>query len=155
MATLALVGDGLIGLDDSIEAVLPELTDRTVVRDLAGPVDDVVAAERAITVRDLLCFTGGYGFPSDFSAPVVQRLFDLGQGPPQPQAVPEPDEWMRRLAGIPLLHQPGRGWTYNAQSDVLGVLIVRPDQRDRMTGSPRGGQRTAAGSFRPTWSPRP
>lgn len=163
MATLVLVGDGLIGRDDPVDSVLPELVDRTVVADLAGPVDDVVPAERAITVRDLLCFTGGYGFPADFSAPVVQRLVDdLGQGPPNPQSVPEPDEWMRRLGCIPLLHQPGRGWTYNAQADILGVLIARlagrplpevlaqrvfrplemvdtgfctrPDQRDRITG---------------------
>lgn len=89
MATLVLVGDGLIGLDDPVDSVLPELVDRTVVADLAGPVDDVVPAERAITVRHLLCFTGGYGFPADFSAPVVQRLVDdLGQDRRTPRVCP-------------------------------------------------------------------
>src|SRR5699024_10077730 len=39
--------------------------------------------------------------------------------------VPAPEEWMRRLAGIPLVHQPGEGWTYNAAYDVLGVLLAR------------------------------
>jgi len=57
---------------------------------------------------------------------VVARLFqDLLQGPPQPHAVPEPDEWMRRLAAIPLLHQPGEGWTYTTGADILGVLLAR------------------------------
>jgi CubicO group peptidase (beta-lactamase class C family) len=58
--------------------------------------------------------------------PVVERLMDdLGQGPPRPQSVPPPDEWMHRLAAIPLLHQPGEGWTYNTGSDILGVLLAR------------------------------
>jgi CubicO group peptidase (beta-lactamase class C family) len=39
--------------------------------------------------------------------------------------VAEPDTWMRLLATIPLLHQPGEGWTYNTSSDVLGVLLAR------------------------------
>jgi CubicO group peptidase (beta-lactamase class C family) len=49
----------------------------------------------------------------------------LGQGPPNPAMVPEPDEWMRRLGALPLMHQPGEQWMYNTGSDVLGVLIAR------------------------------
>ncbi len=47
------------------------------------------------------------------------------QGPPNPQRVPPPDEWLAELATVPLLHQPGRGWTYNTGSDILGVLLAR------------------------------
>ena len=36
-----------------------------------------------------------------------------------------PDEWMRRLSAVPLLHQPGAGWTYNTGADILGVLLAR------------------------------
>ncbi|PYV87657.1 MAG: serine hydrolase, partial [Acidobacteria bacterium] len=36
-----------------------------------------------------------------------------------------PDEWIRRLGTLPLMHQPGEGWMYNTGSDVLGVLIAR------------------------------
>lgn len=97
-----------------------------VLEELTGPVDHVIPADRAITVRDLLTFTAGHGFPSDFSAPIIALLVDqLKQGSPQPQTVPAPQEWMRRLGTIPLLHQPGQGWTYNAGSDILGVLIAR------------------------------
>jgi len=49
----------------------------------------------------------------------------LGQGPPQPSVPPEPDEWMRRLGTLPLIHQPGAAWMYNTGADVLGVLIAR------------------------------
>ena len=83
-----------------------------------------------ITVRHLLTSTNGHGFPSDFSAPVVQLLFDrLHQGPPQPQRVPPPDEWMAILADIPLLHQPGEAFTYNTAFDILGVLVARAGGR--------------------------
>jgi CubicO group peptidase (beta-lactamase class C family) len=50
---------------------------------------------------------------------------DLAQGPPSPQTPPAPDEWLRRLGGLPLMHQPGEKWLYNTGADVLGVLIAR------------------------------
>jgi len=86
----------------------------------------VVPAVRPITVADLLTFRAGYGFPSDFSLPVVGLLFsELKQGPPQPHLVPTPEEWMAVLSRIPLLHQLGEAWLYNTCSDILGVLIAR------------------------------
>ena len=123
-AVMTLVEDGTLALDAPVDDWLPELAHPSVLRHLDGPVDDVVPAQRPITVEDLLTFRAGHGFPDDFSAPVVQLLFqELRQGPPHPPTVPAPDEWMRRLAGIPLLHQPGQGWTYNTGSDILGVLL--------------------------------
>ena len=127
-AAMMLVEDGRIALDDPVGRWLPELAEPTVVRTPSSPVDDVVPAARPITLLDLLTFRAGYGFPSDFSLPAVQLLFsDLLQGPPRPQLVAAPDEWMAALSGIPLLHQPGEGWLYNTCSDILGVLIARVD----------------------------
>lgn len=125
-ATMLLVDDGRVALDDPVSRWLPELADPVVVRTPSSPVDDVVPAARPITVDDLLTFRAGWGFPADFSLPTVGLLFsELLQGPPQPQRVAEPDAWMATLARIPLLHQPGEGWLYNTCSDILGVLIAR------------------------------
>ena len=125
-AAMMLIEDGRIALDDPVAPWLPELAAPTVVRTPAAPVDDVVPAIRSITVSDLLTFRAGYGFPSDFSLPAVGLLFsELKQGPPAPQLVASPDEWMAALSRIPLLHQPGDGWLYNTCSDILGVLIAR------------------------------
>jgi CubicO group peptidase (beta-lactamase class C family) len=125
-AAMMLVEDGEIALDDPVGPWLPELASPAVVRTPAGPVDDVIPAGRPITVADLLTFRAGYGFPSDFSLPAVGLLFsELKQGPPQPQLVAAPDEWMASLARIPLLYQPGDAWLYNTCSDILGVLIAR------------------------------
>jgi len=125
-AAMLLVDGGRLDLDDPVARWLPELASPVVVRTPASPVDDVVPARRPITIRDLLTFRSGHGFPADFSLPAVRLLFEeLRQGPPAPQEVPAPDDWMRVLGGIPLLHHPGDGWLYNTGSDILGVLIAR------------------------------
>ena len=143
--TMTLVDDGTLRLDDPVGQWLPELANPQVLRRPDGPIDDVVPASRAITVEDLLTFRAGHGFPSDFSYPVVELLFgELVQGPPQPRKVPAPDEWMRRLSAVPLLHQPGAGWTYNTGADILGVLLARatatslPDLMRRRIFEPLG-----------------
>jgi CubicO group peptidase (beta-lactamase class C family) len=129
-AVMMLVEEARIALDDPVGQWLPELASPAVVRTPASPVDDVVPAVRPITVADLLTFRAGYGFPSDFSLPAVGPLFsELKQGPPQPQLVAEPDEWMAALSRIPLLHQPGDAWLYNTCSDIQGVLIARVSGR--------------------------
>jgi CubicO group peptidase (beta-lactamase class C family) len=129
VATLLLVEEGRLRLDEPVEAFLPELADRCVLSSLDAALDDTVPADRQITVHDLLTFQMGLGlvlaYPGTY--PIQQALdeLELGQGPPNPQVPPAPDEWMRRLGSLPLLHQPGADWMYNTGSDVLGVLIAR------------------------------
>jgi CubicO group peptidase (beta-lactamase class C family) len=129
VAAMLLVEEGILHLDDAVDELLPELAARQVLRRMDGPLDDVVPASRPITVRDLLTFTMGFGLvmapPGSWP---VQRAADdlaLGQGPPSPGTMPAPDEWIRRLGTLPLLHQPGEAWMYNTGCDVLGVLVAR------------------------------
>ena len=125
-ATMVLVERGVLGLDDAVDGWLPELAEPMVLRDPSGSLDDVVPADRAISVRDLLTLRGGQGFTADVMSPLGTALQErLHQGPPRPELVPPPDEWMRRLGELPLAHQPGEGWTYNVGSDILGVLLAR------------------------------
>lgn len=123
-AAMVLVEDGRMALDDPVRQWLPELAEPVVLRRPDGPVADVVPAVRPITVRHLLDSRAGYGFPSDFSWPVVRLLFHV-QPNLRPDLLPAPDRWLARLAGIPLLHQPGEAWLYNTCYDILGVLIAR------------------------------
>jgi CubicO group peptidase (beta-lactamase class C family) len=124
-AVMTLVDDGRIALEDPVERWLPELGSRMVVRTPASPIDDVVPAARAITVLDLLTSRAGYGWPSDFSLPQVERLFDVQTDGREVQLRPDPDEWLARLARIPLLYQPGEAWLYDTCSDLQGILIAR------------------------------
>ena len=131
VATLAmgLVDDGLLRLDDPVDALLPELADRRVLRTPDGPIDDTVPADRPITVRDVLEFRLGLGmdFAGPFPGTVLGALAEQGLpvGPPAPQASPAPDEWMRIVGSVPLSHQPGERWLYNTGAQVLGVLVAR------------------------------
>jgi CubicO group peptidase (beta-lactamase class C family) len=121
-AVMLLVDDGLVALGDPVARWLPELAAPWVVRTPASPVDDVVPAARPLTVEDLLTFRAGWGFPSDFSLPAVTALFEQV---PVFGAREAPDEWLRTLAGVPMLRQPGEAWLYNTCSDVQGVLVAR------------------------------
>ncbi len=123
--TMLLVDDGRLDLDAPVGDLLPELADPRVLRTPTSELDDTVPCVRPITTRHLLTHTAGHGFTT-FEATIVPLLMEqLGQASRQMSEVPPPDEWMRRLSGIPLIHQPGEGWTYNAAFDVLGVLLAR------------------------------
>ena len=129
VATMILVEECKIRLDEPVDALLPELAERQVLQRLDGPLDDTVPAKRPITVRDLLTFRMGFGqmmAPPD-AYPILSAASEqqIGMGPPSPSQMPAPDEWMRRLGRLPLMHQPGEQWMYNTGSDVLGVLIAR------------------------------
>jgi CubicO group peptidase (beta-lactamase class C family) len=130
VAALILVEEFALRLDDPVDRLLPELSDRRVLVDGRGPIDGAtVPANRSITLRDVLTFRLGWGM--DFEAPWPQPLLeamgalDLGDGPPAPQVPPPPDEWIKRIGTLPLLYQPGQRWLYNVGADVLGVLIAR------------------------------
>jgi CubicO group peptidase (beta-lactamase class C family) len=130
---LSLAEDGAFGLDEPVDRLLPELADRRVLRRPDGPLADTIRAERAVTTRDLLTFTWGFGmqgamFMAAGPWPIVSAVAEreLGSfGPPSPATTPEPDTFMARLGELPLLAQPGERWLYSAGSQVLGVLAAR------------------------------
>lgn len=116
---MTLVEDGTLRLDDPVDGFLPELADMTVLADPRGPLDDTVAAQRPITLRDLLASTMGTGMylAEPGTVPIADALNGLDQA--------APDEWMRRLGTLPLVHQPGARWMYHTAANVTGVLITR------------------------------
>lgn len=127
-AAMMLVEEGKLRLDEPVDRLLPELAHPKVLARFDGPVDEVVAAARAITVRDLLTFRMGSGIvlaePGTYP---IQTASDerLGDGMPAPAKLAAPDEWMRRLGTLPLMFQPGERWMYNTGAIVLGVLVAR------------------------------
>jgi CubicO group peptidase (beta-lactamase class C family) len=132
-ATLALIEEGLIGLHEPVNTLLPELASPRVLRQVDGPLADTIPANRAITTRDLLTFTFGFGLVTEmFMAPepwpVAAAVADLrlaAFGPPDPAHQPDPDTWLARFGSLPLIAQPGERWMYNTGACVLGVLLAR------------------------------
>jgi len=129
VAAMLLVEECRLRLDEPVDALLPELANRKVLKRLDAPLSDTVSATRPITLRDLLTFRMGFGVvmapPDTYPIQHATRELLLSQGPPSPATPPAPDEWMRRLGTLPLIHQPGEQWMYGTASDVLGVLISR------------------------------
>ena len=124
---MTLVEDGTLRLDDPVDDLLPELADMRVLADPNGPLEETVAAERAITLRDLLAFTFGSGIvvAEPGTVPIADALRALlGEEP-----APPPDEWIGRLGALPLVYQPGQRWMYHTAANVTGVLIARATGR--------------------------
>ncbi|AVT33510.1 serine hydrolase [Plantactinospora sp. BC1] len=131
VATMMLVEEGRLALDEPVDRLLPELAGRGVLRRLDGPLDDTVPAARPTTVEDLLTFRMGHGmiFEPSFQPayPIVTATdeLELAIGPPDPRTPHEPAEWLRRFGTLPLMHQPGERWQYDSAAGVLGVLVAR------------------------------
>jgi CubicO group peptidase (beta-lactamase class C family) len=134
---MILLEECKLRLDDPVDHWLPELAGRNVLKQLDGPLDDTVPANRPITVRDLLTFRLGFGqvmaLPDAYPILKAANELQIGMGPPAPSTQPAPDEWLRRLGQLPLMHQPGEKWMYNTGSDVLSVLIARASGQDLPT----------------------
>ncbi|MFG3706106.1 serine hydrolase domain-containing protein [Micromonospora sp. NPDC047670] len=130
-AAMVLLDECRLRLDDPVQQWLPELADRRVLTRVDGPLDDTVPARRPITVRDLLTSTFGLGMDmTALGTPIMNAIFEQGLTPNLPEPMPEPDEWLRRLGALPLMHQPGEQWQYHISNDLLGVLVAR------VTGQP-------------------
>jgi len=166
-ATLALAGEGLIDIDEPVDRLLPELARPAVLARMDGPLDDTVPAHRAITARDLLTFTFGFGVAVEMFAsaepwPVVAASDELRLatiGPPAPDVQPDPDPWIAGLGSLPLLAQPGERWLYNTGASVCCWRGPRASHL-RMCCGPASSSRSAcatrpSGPRRPTGSPRP
>jgi CubicO group peptidase (beta-lactamase class C family) len=136
VATLSLVEEGILGLHDPIDELVPELANRRVLRSIDAELDDTVPARRPITVEDLLSFRLGFGsvMAPPGSYPIQRAEADLGLqsigGPPWPPVSYDVDGWIGALGSLPLIYQPGEQWMYNTSAQVLGVLLARACGQD-------------------------
>jgi CubicO group peptidase (beta-lactamase class C family) len=130
-ATMVLVEDDVIDLEEPVQKLLPELAGRRVLARVDGPLDETVPAHRPVTVEDLLTFRFGFGaitepeYNPPYPINVAAGELDLVLGEPDPRTPHDPDEWIRRFATLPLMYQPGERWNYNVGMLVLGVLLAR------------------------------
>ncbi len=129
-AVLLLVEDGAVELHDPIDELLPELSGRQVLRTIGSPLHDTVPANRRITLLDLLTSRSGFGVgaASTATTPVHRAVSSLGLDVLAPDARLAPlalDEWLQRLATLPLLHQPGERRLGRTDAMLLGALIER------------------------------
>jgi CubicO group peptidase (beta-lactamase class C family) len=115
-AAMMLVEEKKLALDDPLSKYLPELKD---LRVYAGPEGEAVPAKREVTIRDLMRHTSGftYGFFSDTPVDKLYREKGVATRGGTLQ------EFVTKLATLPLLYQPGTKFHYSVSTDVLGRVV--------------------------------
>jgi CubicO group peptidase (beta-lactamase class C family) len=122
--TMSLVQDGVLALDDPIAPWLPEAAEPRVLETPDAPLHRTVPARRPITVRHLATLTCGWGAVLE-RTPLQAAMMERRVYPrPMPPGI-SGDEFVARLAGLPLAFQPGEGWLYDTGINLLGVLLER------------------------------
>ena len=116
LAVLQLAERGRLDLDAPLERFLPQLADRRVLQ--ADGVTQV-PAQRSLTTRDLLRHTAGmpYGALGRTAGEQLYQQARLLDHQTDLAAL------VTKLAGLPLVSQPGARFTYGIATDLLGRLI--------------------------------
>lgn len=120
---LMLSEEGRFALDDPIAHWAPEFGKMHVLRSPTGPLHQTDPAERPITFADLLTHRAGLTYSDMQQGPIAQAYQEALGG--QIDSHVAPDEWIARLAALPLIDQPGALFYYGHATDLLGFLIAR------------------------------
>jgi CubicO group peptidase (beta-lactamase class C family) len=133
-AVMVLIDQGRIDLADPISRYLPEFKfmqvamprpkkDGQPASGKSSAEFDLVPAYRPITIRDLLTHTSGLCYRFRENLPVGRLYAQAGICDGLNPSDHTLAENVRRLAALPLAHQPGTAWEYGLSTDVLGRLI--------------------------------
>jgi CubicO group peptidase (beta-lactamase class C family) len=123
VAALMLVDEGKIALSDPIAEYAPEFSKMRVLRSPDGTLEETDDSKRPITVEDLLTHRSGLTYADFHRGPIAQAYREALGGDIDSDVAP--DEWMRRLAKLPLIGQPGSAMYYGSSTDLLGFLIAK------------------------------
>jgi CubicO group peptidase (beta-lactamase class C family) len=121
-AILMLIEEDRLALDTPISLWLPELAAPSVLRDPTGPLDETDPVRAPLTVLDLLTHRAGYAYHFTATGPLAEAYAAAFNGI---DARGDASAWLTRIAGLPLMFQPGSRWHYGIATDILGVLIER------------------------------
>jgi CubicO group peptidase (beta-lactamase class C family) len=125
VATMQLVEQGKIQLDDPVSKYIPSFDSMEVLLDY-NPVDTSwtsVPAKTEPTVRQLLTHTAGvpYGFMNPSVNGAILAKYSIPDLSTHRDWTIE--QTMTRIGNLPLMHQPGEKWMYGLNTDVLGRVV--------------------------------
>ncbi len=116
VATMALVEDGKLGLEDPISKYIPEFANPKV---LVGKGETRPAA-REVTVRDLLAHKSGLIYGVFDPESELGKLY-MAAGDTRLDVTGL--ELSKAIAALPLKFDPGSAWHYSRSTDVLGAVL--------------------------------
>jgi len=125
-AVMMLWEEGLFQLDDPISKYIPAFA-KTGVLDTYNEADSsftIKAVERPITIRHLLTHTSGLGYGVIDGDPRFKAMYEkAGITDLFTTENITIEESVKKLANLPLHHNPGDKFTYSEGLDVLGYFI--------------------------------
>ncbi len=116
VAAMILYEEGAFQLNDPVSKFLPELADLKVWQD-----GELVPLARPMTMQHLLTHTAGFSYGFNPNDPVDKQYIDSGL---LANSV-DLDDFIARLAQLPLRYQPGERWHYSVAVDVTGAVVER------------------------------
>src|SRR5690242_12693693 len=122
-AALMLLDEGRFALNDPITRWAPEFSQMRVLRSSTGTLDQTDPAERLITFEDLLTHRSGLTYGDWHSGPIAKAHTEALGGTIDSEVLPE--DWIARLAALPLIDQPGAAFHYGHSTDLLGLIMAR------------------------------
>lgn len=124
VAAMQLVDDGKLKLTDPVSKFVPEFKEmKVLVPAMDGKTYELVAANRPITIHDLLTHTSGITYRF-FGKPFVGQMYaDAGVCDGLVETSGALGDNVRKIAKQPLVCQPGAAWEYGLSTDVLGYVV--------------------------------
>ena len=130
VALMQLYERGYFQLNDPVSRFFPAWKDQKVWVSGRGADMQTEAPARPVTMRDMLCHTGGLTYGAALEAigapatghPVDQVYAEVGVRRGRGETLME---FMDKLAKVPLRYQPGERWMYSLSTDVCGALVEK------------------------------
>lgn len=121
VAVMMLYEEGHFLLDDPVSKYLPEFRNPKVLVKPTSGEPYSIPATREITIRDLLRHTSGLTYHWNDNLGPAYKAANVAHGLLPYDGTLE--DSVKRLAGVPLLFNPGDRWEYSLGVDVLGRLV--------------------------------
>jgi len=121
VAAMMLYEEGKFLLEDPVSKYLPEFKNMKVLVKPAQGERYTIPAAKEITIRDLMRHTSGMTYNWNVDLGAAYEAANVASGLlPYDGTI---GDSTKRLAGLPLLFNPGERWEYSLSVDVLGRLI--------------------------------
>ena len=121
VAMMMLYEEGKFELDDPVSKFVPEFETLKV---LGGVNEDgsaiLVDLERQPTMRELMSHTSGFAYGLSGTDPANSAFRDQ-----KILESPDMQTFIDKVAGVPLLFQPGEAWFYSVGMDIQGQIIEK------------------------------
>jgi CubicO group peptidase (beta-lactamase class C family) len=130
VALMTLYERGYFQLNDPVSRFFPSWKNHQVWVSGSGADMKTEAPNRPVTMRDMLCHTGGITYGAalvalgapDEGHPVDKVYAEVGVRRGKGETLME---FMDKLGKVPLRYQPGERWLYSLSTDVCGALVEK------------------------------